>query len=109
MELEEMIAFSAQRRSAGDSIEQVLAMLRERGATIADSLKVVRSVEGIQLGQAKEVVDTSKTWADLREPTQDIRSAALEALESEDYSTLLPRPQRPQGNPAKNAPKMDDE
>ena len=87
MDLEKMIELSTQRRRAGDSVEQMLALLREQGATISDSLKVVRSVEGIRLGQAKEIVDTSKTWADFHEPSEKVRSIALQALESEDHST----------------------
>jgi ribosomal protein L7/L12 len=48
-------------------------------------LKVVREVEGVRLGRAKEIVDSSATWADMRESNERIRSLAVKAVEeSED-------------------------
>ena len=66
-------------------MEEVLASLRSAGATMVESLKVVREVERVRLGRAKAIVDSSATWADMRESNERIRSLAVKALEeSED-------------------------
>ncbi|MCP3993625.1 MAG: hypothetical protein GY722_00970 [bacterium] len=85
MELDDLIELSAQQRRNGDSVEQILASLRAQGASIVDSLKVVRAVEGVRLGRAKEIIDNSKTWADARESNDELRSIAVQSIEeSED-------------------------
>ena len=81
MDLDNLIKISAQRRRNGDSVEQILAFLRAHGANIVDSLKVVRAVEGVRFGRAKEIIDNSKTWADVRESNDELRSIAVQFLE----------------------------
>lgn len=65
-------------------MEEVLASLRSAGGTMVDSLKIVREVEGVRLGRAKEIVDSSATWADMRESNERLRSVAEQALEEND-------------------------
>jgi ribosomal protein L7/L12 len=79
-----LVNLASRKRREGCSLEEVLASLRSAGATIIDSLKVVREVEGVRLGRAKEIVDSSATWADMRESNEKLRSVAEQALEEND-------------------------
>ena len=79
--LEEMIEVSTRRRQDGDSLEEVMEFLRGQGAGIVDSLKIIRAVEGIRLSQAKEIVDSSRVWSDLKEKNQKLREAAMKSIE----------------------------
>lgn len=84
-DLAHLVDVASKKRREGCSLEEVLASLRSAGATMVESLKVVREVEGVRLGRAKEIIDSSATWADMRESNERIRSLAVEALEdSED-------------------------
>lgn len=79
-----LIELASGMRREGRSIEEVLASLRSAGATIVDCLKVVREVEGVRLGRAKEIVDSSATWADVRTSNEELRSVAEQALDEND-------------------------
>jgi len=82
-----LVDLAKKQRRKGSSVEEVLASLRSEGATIVDSVKVVREVEGVRLGRAKEIVDSSDTWADVRESNERVRSLAMQSLEeSEDLN-----------------------
>lgn len=62
-------------------IEDFLSKLRSRGAGQLESIKALRSCEGISLAGAKEKVHFSQTWADQREASEALHEAAYEALE----------------------------
>jgi orotate phosphoribosyltransferase len=68
-------------RRQGLSLEQILEDLRALGASIMDSVKIVRTVEGCTLGEVKAIIDASPTWQDSRGASDRARAAALEALE----------------------------
>jgi hypothetical protein len=50
----------------GFPIEPALAALRERGATLIDCVKAVREVQNLSLAEAKQLVDDSGAYRDLR-------------------------------------------
>lgn len=83
-DLAHLVDLASRKRREGCSLEEVLASLRSAGATMVDSLKVVREVEGVRLGRAKEIVDSSATWADMRESNERLRSVAEQALTEND-------------------------
>jgi ribosomal protein L7/L12 len=64
---------AAAMRAAGTGLDEVLAELRSQGASITQCLKIVREVEGVPLGRAKEIVDGSVTWSDMREANARLR------------------------------------
>jgi ribosomal protein L7/L12 len=68
-------------KDAGLSTDAMLARLRQEGADIVESLKVLREVEGISLGQAKIIVDESAAWADRRSANEQLRDVAEKALD----------------------------
>jgi ribosomal protein L7/L12 len=84
--MERMTAFiglGRRLRSEGSDMEEVLCRLRIEGATIIESLKVIREIEAIPLGKAKEIVDASVTWADRYGDNDALRTTAIEALEND--------------------------
>lgn len=81
---EQWIRFARKNRMAGRDWPVILMSLRQQGATIIDSIVVVRAVDGCSLGEAKDLVHTSDAWADMR-PYHDRLHAEFEAaLESFD-------------------------
>jgi hypothetical protein len=81
---EEAVELARTLRSQGSSVEDVLSRLRGAGATIIESIKVVRQVEHVRLGDAKEIVHVSDTWADVREANDELHRLALEALRPDE-------------------------
>jgi len=48
-------------------IEELIALLRREGASKIDTILVLKHVRGTQIYEAKNLVDSSPTWADVRE------------------------------------------
>ncbi|MFJ1760468.1 hypothetical protein ACIOD2_09140 [Amycolatopsis sp. NPDC088138] len=70
-------------------IEDFLVALRAEGRSRVQSIRALREREGCSLAEAKEIVHTSRAWADLREDTDRfhaslertlVRDAVLRAL-----------------------------
>ena len=49
----------------GYSLEPTLAALREQGASLIESIKVVREVTGMSLAEAKKAVTDSHAWDEI--------------------------------------------
>jgi ribosomal protein L7/L12 len=60
-------AFLREALRRGIPLDAVLAALRQHGATPIESIKAVREVRGVGLGEAKQLVSTSPAWDDIRE------------------------------------------
>lgn len=60
----------------------MLSALRADGVSQAVSLLVLRRLEGGRLGEWKEVLDKSETWADLRDRNEALRKEAVEVVEA---------------------------
>lgn len=71
----------ARRRQRGVDIESCLIALREQGGNQIDGVKALVAVEGLPLGEAKDVVDASAAWAHLLPATRVVRHVTLEAAE----------------------------
>ena len=82
--LDTFLAKARAMRADGSEIESILAALRTDGATFIDSIRVVRLLEQLSLGRAKEVVDSSATWSAEYEARESLREAAWEWLENEE-------------------------
>jgi len=76
-----LLAVALRLHNAGEGREAVLRGLRGAGASVIDSLKVVRQVYGISLEEAKPLVHLSDAWADLRQAHDELHRSILEALE----------------------------
>jgi hypothetical protein len=69
-------------------IEEVLERLREESPSIIQSIKVVRDVLDLPLGQAKDLVHFSRTWSDMRDPISELHEQAEAAAPSEPVQNL---------------------
>lgn len=88
MTFEEALELAQATQEQGSDREELLTRLRASGVTIIDSLKVIREIERVDLGKAKEIIDSSETWADRREGNKNIRRMLLQAaLEESDMIT----------------------
>lgn len=67
---------SPQAREAG------FAELKRRGLTITETIKAVREVAHLSLGQAKELVTSSAAWRQTAERAKPLHDEALAALKS---------------------------
>ena len=72
---------SPQTREAG------FAELKRRGLSITETIKAVREVGQISLGQAKELVTSSPVWRQTAERAKPLHDDALAALASLDQVT----------------------
>jgi hypothetical protein len=61
-------------------IEDFLAALRAEGHSRIHSIRALREREGCSLAEAKEIVHTSRAWADLREDTERFHASVERAL-----------------------------
>jgi ribosomal protein L7/L12 len=73
-------------------MNQFLDELRRRGAFQIESIKAVRKYAKVNLGQAKEIVHFSKTWADLRESSEALHEAAYQALLADGWVDMNAEP-----------------
>jgi hypothetical protein len=62
-------------------IDAMLQALRAAGASQMDTVKILREIEGLTLGQAKLAVDESETWQDLQASNEQLRDIAEESLD----------------------------
>lgn len=70
-------------RDAGASTDEWLLELRKAGATQIESVKVVRDVGDVPLGEAKEIVDRSPVWDDRRDVNRRLREDLIRALDED--------------------------
>jgi ribosomal protein L7/L12 len=66
-----------------DGTEKVLTYLRENGLWKIPAIKAIKELMGVGTGEAKEIVDLSKTWADTWEADNRLHNLFLDALEEE--------------------------
>lgn len=71
----------------GGDTTDALTALRDAGASMIDSIKVVMEVQGASLGDAKWVVEDSPAWRDGFEARQDWRDRIVEELASADSAS----------------------
>ena len=67
----------------GESLDSALEVLRQQGASALDSIKAVREVKSISLGNAKRLVLNSPAWKDGLEAHRRLVDDILGALEAE--------------------------
>ena len=82
--LDEHVELARRTRLEGGSVEDVLTALRAGGASQATSLAAIREVESGTLGEWKQILDQSETWADQRASNETLRDEVIEAVEEPD-------------------------
>jgi|tagenome__1003787_1003787.scaffolds.fasta_scaffold16728245_1 ribosomal protein L7/L12 len=71
---------------ASHESEPLLRFLRDRGLSKIDSIKIIRSICRISLGDAKRIVSYSPVWQDTLESTVALQDEALAALDLTERS-----------------------
>lgn len=61
----EMLDDCRRRFAAGETDEQVIAHLRQRGFSKAETIKLLADLGRVSLGQAKRLVHLSAAWKDV--------------------------------------------
>ncbi len=67
------------RLEAGATTEDVLEFLRQSGASILQSIRLLCHAKNIDLGESKRLVHFSKTWEDFREGSEQLQNEAESA------------------------------
>ncbi len=67
----------------GVSRDELIASLHEQGASIIESIKVVRMLYHVNLHDAKLIVTAHPIWADLVQRWDPIHAALVEEFEKE--------------------------
>jgi hypothetical protein len=83
IDFDDFCTMASDMRANEASLEEVLSALRAAGASQLESHKVIWSVEGGRLGDWKQLVTDSPTWADRRAGNQALRHELVEALAEE--------------------------
>ena len=65
--MDDYIALLRDALARGATLDGALAILRDRKASILDSIKCVREVKAVSLGEAKQLVAGSPVWDDIRD------------------------------------------
>ncbi|HET9225983.1 MAG TPA: hypothetical protein VFR31_04910 [Thermoanaerobaculia bacterium] len=69
-----------QLQTAGASDEELLRILRQEGASMMESVKLMRELKSVSLREAQDIVHLSDTWADHKESHEQLQETFAEAL-----------------------------
>lgn len=83
-DLENMIEECQKRVSHGASREDLILYLHHEGITIVDSMKVLKEIYKISLGEAKEIVTAHPAWTDEVRSADILHEQLEKALQEED-------------------------
>jgi hypothetical protein len=75
-----VVADAHRLASAGADEETILVFLRDRRFNKIDSIKVMRSLYGLSMPDAKNLVDHSAAWSDRFYSDMQLRETALRVL-----------------------------
>jgi ribosomal protein L7/L12 len=79
----QIVATGSELWAKSHDIEALLHSLRERGVSRFDSIKLVRQICQVTLGEAKKMVVFSAEWSDTVESTAQFHDAVAEAVKAE--------------------------
>lgn len=76
---------------AKESMEVALMKIRNEGASMCDSVKVLKNVLQISLSEADDLVVNSLTWKDWKKSVEELRQALETALGEEPDGEICDR------------------
>ena len=82
---EQFVEDSQQQMAQSVSRDEIIASLHVQGASIIESIKVMRILYHVNLRDAKIMVTAHPVWADLVHRWDPIHAALLEAFEKETH------------------------
>lgn len=83
-EYERVLSEARQRAAGGEDLDATIAFMRREGFWIIPCIKAVRTLRGVSLGEAKDLVHLSPAFADQREAHDAFHDVAEQSLELED-------------------------
>jgi hypothetical protein len=69
-----------QMQAEGTHIEDLLRLFRRQGASMLDSVKLMRELKAVSRKEAQDLVLFSETWDDQKENHERLQEAFAEAL-----------------------------
>lgn len=81
-----IVAQACEIWSRSPDYELVFHFLSSNGVSKFDSIKVVRQICGVSLGEAKRIVMLSAEWRDTLEATAELHDALFSAVQDEGRS-----------------------
>jgi ribosomal protein L7/L12 len=83
-EYERVLAEARLRYAGGEGLDATIMFMRSEGFWIIPCIKAVRTLLGVSLGEAKDLVHLSPAFADLREAHDAFHEMAARSLDLED-------------------------
>lgn len=83
-DLENMLEECKKSVSDGGSREDLILHLHREGFTIVESMKILKEVYKLSLGEAKELVTSHSVWADEVRSADILHEELEKALQGED-------------------------
>jgi hypothetical protein len=84
MDNQTLISECKRMAAQGKNPEDVLQFLRAEGCSKVTSIAILAKALAVGLGQAKEMVHTSRTWADVRERDDQFHASIPKNLNQKD-------------------------
>ncbi len=69
----------------GATFEEVLVYLRENNVSPVETIKAIKEVKNISLGEAKELFVDSKAWHDVAVEADKMHQDIIDAIEKDFY------------------------
>ena len=90
-ENETLLDHARRMLSEGQDLETIISLLRESGCHKNDSIRIIRELIGVSLGEAKDIVHFSNAWKDVKERDEAFHDVLEEAILCEFGSSTEPR------------------
>ncbi|MBC8042202.1 MAG: hypothetical protein IAF08_02040 [Rhizobacter sp.] len=89
MDSEDILSESKNKIRQGASPDDIITYLHVRKFTIAESIKAVRHLYALPLGEAKQLVAMHPAWKDVDQATAEFHRELIETLKT-DKDTAFP-------------------
>lgn len=87
-DLESVMEECQRRVSVGARPDELIVYLRREGITIIETMKVLKEIYKLSLGEAKELVTAHPAWADEVRTADTLHEELEKALQKEDADSF---------------------
>jgi len=85
----EAVEIYQRRQAEGMSQDAIVADARNQGFSVIDTIKIVRQLYDIGLGEAKIIVTSHPAWAVEAQNMARLADAFIEVMRKEPYATVI--------------------
>jgi hypothetical protein len=86
IDIEALTSRAGRMLDGGASLDDVLRMLRQHGATVTESISVIRDLRSMSLSEAKDLIHDSRAWSDVGRELAASQQAMWDELVPMDVS-----------------------